>query len=111
MPNIFNVWADEGWEEPVIEERFDPDRTVLSLSFLKKVTEKVTKKSDEKTQEKYDAILNAMQPDKWYKASEFEDVADVKESRIKVLLKDLSEQGLIESTGSIKGKMYKRLIW
>ncbi|MCU6745775.1 hypothetical protein OCV77_14965 [Suilimivivens aceti] len=60
MPNIFNVWADEGWEEPVIEERFDPDRTVLSLSFLKKVTEKVTKK----TQEKYDAILNAMQPDK-----------------------------------------------
>lgn len=110
MPNIFNVWADEGWEEPVIEERFDPDRTVLSLSFLKKVTEKVAEKSDKKTQEKYDAILNAMQPDKWYKASEFEDVADVKESRIKVLLKDLSEQGLIESTGSTKGKMYKRLI-
>lgn len=48
MPNIFNVWADEGWEEPVIEERFDPDRTVLSLSFLKKVTEKVAKKSGEK---------------------------------------------------------------
>lgn len=44
MPNIFNVWADEGWEEPVIEERFDPDRTVLSLSFLKKVTEKVAEK-------------------------------------------------------------------
>lgn len=111
MPNIFNVWADEGWEEPVIEERFDPDRTVLSLSFLKKVTEKSgEKKVTKKTQEKYDAILNAMQPDKWYKASEFEDVADVKESRIKVLLKDLSEQGLIESTGSTKGKMYKRLI-
>ena len=36
VPNIFNVWEDEGWEEPVIEERFDPDRTVLSLSFLKK---------------------------------------------------------------------------
>ena len=36
VPNIFNVWADEGWEEPIIEERFDPDRTILSLSFLKK---------------------------------------------------------------------------
>ena len=36
VPNIFNVWADEGWEEPVIEERFDPDRTILALSFLKK---------------------------------------------------------------------------
>ena len=119
VPNIFNVWADEGWEEPIIEERFDPDRTVLSLSFKKKVTikngeKKVTKKSDEKkvtkkTQEKYDAILNAMQPDKWYKTSEFETIAGVKESRIKVLLKDLAEQGLIESTGSTKGKMYKKV--
>ena len=40
VPNIFNVGADEGWEEPVIEERFESDRTVLPLSFLKKVSEK-----------------------------------------------------------------------
>ena len=57
VPNIFNVWADEGWEEPIIEERFDPDRTVLSLSFLKKVTKKSgekkwRKKSDEKNARK-----------------------------------------------------------
>ena len=62
-----------------------------------------------KTQEKYDAILNAMQHDVWYKASEFEAVAGVKESRIKVLLKDLTEEGLIESTGSTKGKMYRKI--
>lgn len=42
VPNIFNVWADEGWEEPVIEERFDPDRTVLSLSFKKSGDKKAT---------------------------------------------------------------------
>lgn len=99
VPNIFNVWEDEGWEEPVIEERFDPDRTVLLLSFKKKVAKK--------TQEKYEAILNSMQPEQWYKASEFERVVDVKESRIKVLLKNLVEQGLLESTGSTNGKMYK----
>ena len=53
VPNIFNVWADEGWEEPVIEERFDPDRTILSLSFLKKVAEKSgEKKVAEKSGEK-----------------------------------------------------------
>ena len=85
---------------------------------MKKVAKKsgeknVTKKSGEKnvtkkTLEKYDAILNAMQPDKWYKASEFETIAGVKESRIKVLLKDMLEQGLIESTGSTKGKMYRK---
>ena len=24
---------DQGWKEPVIEERFDPDRTTLTLEF------------------------------------------------------------------------------
>ena len=75
VPNIFNVWADEGWEK-LIEERFDPDRTVLTLPFVKKVAKKVTKKK----KEKYEAILNAVQPDTWHKASEFENVAGVKES-------------------------------
>jgi len=45
VPNIFNVWADEGWEEPVIEEKFDPDRTVLSLSFKKKQAIKTSDKN------------------------------------------------------------------
>ena len=30
VPNIFNTWEDQGWKEPVIEERFDPDRTMPS---------------------------------------------------------------------------------
>ena len=32
VPNIFNVWADEGWEEPVIEERFF---FLWSLQYIK----------------------------------------------------------------------------
>ena len=36
VPNIFNTWEDQGWVEPVIEEQFDPDRTLLILSFDKK---------------------------------------------------------------------------
>jgi predicted HTH transcriptional regulator len=120
IPDIFQVWEDESWAEPKIEERYNPDRTILTLSFAK-TDEKVMKKSDEKkvakkngekkvtkkTQEKYDAILKYMQPNKWYKASEVESVIGVKESRVKALLKDMTEQGLVESTGSTKGKMYK----
>ena len=88
-----------------IEERFDPDRTVLSLPFLKKAA----KKGDEKTQEKYKTILNAMQLGQWYKASEFESIVSVKESRVKVLLKDMTKQELIENVGSTKGKRYKKV--
>lgn len=115
VPNIFNVWEDEEWEEPKIIEKFDPDRTVLVLSFIKKVAKKSDekkwrKKVAKKTQERYNAILSAMQCDKWYKASEFENVVEVKESRIKILLNELTEQGLIESTGSTKGKKYRKKI-
>ena len=50
-----------------------------------------------------------MQPDIWHKASEFENVVGVKESQIKDLFKNMTEQGMIVSTGSIKGKMYKKV--
>lgn len=127
VPDIFNTWEDEGWVEPVIEERFKPDRTILTLEFKKKQVitasdEKAAKKSDEKkrrkksgekkvtkkTLEKYTAILNAMQPGRWYKATEFESIVTVKGTRIKELLSDLYDQGLIETTGNTKGKMYKK---
>lgn len=35
IPNIFRVWRVQGWEEPVIAESAEPDRTVLSLSLTK----------------------------------------------------------------------------
>ena len=60
VPNIFNVWADEGWEEPVIEERFDPDRTVLSLSFLKKEDAKMKEDANfiQKNERSLKEVLN-----------------------------------------------------
>lgn len=109
VPNIFNVWEDEGWAEPIIEERFDPDRTVLILEFHKKQSKKSgEKKVAKKTKEHYEAILNAMRPDAWYKANDFIQIVPVKASRIKTLLADLIEQGKIESKGSTKGKKYRK---
>ena len=118
VPNIFHVWEEEGWEEPVIEERFDPDRTVLSLSFIKKATEKsdrkkATEKSDrkkvtQKTQAQYDMILAVMEDGVWYKASELVEVLNVKETRTKALLRALVEDGLLVDNGAIKGRRYKK---
>jgi len=37
VPELFSVWEEQGWEEPLIEERFgDASRTILTLSFEKK---------------------------------------------------------------------------
>ncbi len=31
VPDIFQVWNDEGWKEPIVEEQYRPDRTILKL--------------------------------------------------------------------------------
>lgn len=40
VPDIYSVWEQQGWEEPVVEEQYNPDRTILTLSFAKKQAEK-----------------------------------------------------------------------
>ena len=41
MFNLINIGerSGSGWKEPVIEERFDPDRTTLILEFINKTRE------------------------------------------------------------------------
>ncbi len=120
VPNIFNVWADEGWEEPVIEERFDPDRTVLSLSFKKSGDKKAAiksgdkkaaiktgdKKVTKKTQMQYDRILKFMEEGKEYGIWDFCELLGLKESRTKDILKGLSDY--IEPVGSNRDRRYKK---
>ena len=53
VPNIFNTWSDQGWVDPIIEEEFDPDRTILVLTFAPK---KKQKNKRRKTSDKKQAI-------------------------------------------------------
>ena len=112
VPNIFNVWEDEGWIEPVIEERFDPDRTILALEFKKKSGDKKAaiksgdKKVTKKTQMQYDKILDYMEEDKEYGIQEFCQLLDLKESRTKDILSGLSDY--IETIGSNRNRRYRR---
>ncbi len=46
VPNIFKVWKNENFDSPELEERFNPDRTVLLLP-LEKVGAKIGSKNRE----------------------------------------------------------------
>ncbi len=35
IPNIFRVWREQGWAMPTITEQFEPERTLLTLTFEK----------------------------------------------------------------------------
>lgn len=60
VPNIFNTWADEGWKEPVIEERFDPDCTILTLEFVEKQAKKTSEEKRAIILRRYMNILHNM---------------------------------------------------
>ena len=52
VPNIFNTWKDAGWKEPIIEERFDPDRTSLILEFVEEQAKKTSEENKRRKQAK-----------------------------------------------------------
>ena len=47
IPDIYQVWENEGWPMPVVEESYNPDRTRLSLEFAKKQTIKTIEEEKE----------------------------------------------------------------
>lgn len=112
VPNIFNVWEDEGWVEPVIEEKFNPDRTLILLEFKKKSGDKKAaiksgdKKVTKKTQMQYDKILEYMEVDKEYSIQDFCELLELKESRTKDILKGLTDY--VEAIGSNRNRRYRR---
>ena len=105
VPNIFNVWEDEGWEEPVIEERFDPDRTVLSLSFVKKQAKKTSdKKQTKKTTENIEKIKYYLRQNGESKTSDIAEYIGLSPARTRALLSDIKE---IEAVGGNSNRTYK----
>ncbi len=40
VPSILKVWEESGWILPTVEERYKPDRTILTLSFETKTSGK-----------------------------------------------------------------------
>ncbi len=119
VPELFSIWENEGWIEPVIEEKFDPDRTTLTMQFIKKdINRKVReencekktarKKLREKTIKQYEKILSVMEEGVWYQTIDFIEILNLKERRIQTLLKELVQKGDLIDNGLIKGKRYKK---
>ena len=114
VPNIFHVWADEGWEEPIIEERFDPDRTVLTLSFVKKQAIKASdKKQAKKTRDKKQAIKTLenikkvrdfLEQNGESKASDIAECIGLSVVRTRALLSDMPE---VEPIGANRNRVYR----
>jgi predicted HTH transcriptional regulator len=96
VPNIFNVWQDEGWEEPMIEESFDPDRTSLILRFVKKQANK-TDKNVEK-------IRRYLQEQGAAKTRDIAKLLGLSVARTRVILSEMDD---VEALGTNRNRTYR----
>ena len=114
VPDIFNVWEDEGLEEPIIEERFDPDRTILTLSFEKKKPIKTSdkkqaiktsdKKQAKKTVEKMERIRDYLKQNGELKTSDIAEYLNLSPVRTRAILSEMDD---VEGLGSNKERRYR----
>lgn len=113
VPNIFNVWEDEGWFEPAIEEHFDPDRIILTLEFKKKQAKKASdkkqakktsdKKQAKKTVENMDKIRKYLQKNGESKASDISEDIGLSPARTRAIIAEMED---VEAIGGNSNRTY-----
>ena len=112
IPNIFRVWREQGWTAPVISENFDPDRIMLSLAFKKSDDKKVAIKSDDKkvtikSARQKNEIITYLTDHVSAKNTDIAELLGVKSTRVKQLLKELLDEGVVVAEGNNKNRVYK----
>lgn len=80
----------------MIEERFDPDRTILSLEFIKKRAIK--------TENNREKIRNYLMKNGLLKTSDIADYINLSPARTRAILSEMDD---VESVGENKNRRYK----
>ena len=86
IPYIYQVWADQGWNSPVVEEFYNPDRIRLSLDFSPKASEENKRR---KTEENYVAIKKYLKQHGISKTTDIAAAIELSPARTRVLLKEI----------------------
>ena len=107
IPKIVNIWSDEGLKDPTVEEQFDPDRTILTLSLEKKQAIKMkaggfnkTAKSI-RTQEK---ILDYLKDNGRSTCAEIAGFIGLSTARTRAILSEMKE---VEPLGERRSRTYR----
>ena len=112
IPNIFRVWREQGWAAPVISERFDPDRIILSLAFKKSDDKKATIKSDDKkttikTARQKNEIITYLTDHISARSADIAELLGVKRTRAKKLLSELTAEEIVVAEGGNRNRTYQ----
>jgi predicted HTH transcriptional regulator len=112
VSGIYAAWAAEGWKAPVLEEQFNPDRTVLSLDLSPQNGDKTAIKSGDKIKtainlRKKQEIINYLHEHPSSKSKELAELLGINVSRTKVYLRELFDDGAIVPEGANRNRTYR----
>lgn len=111
IPKIVTIWNDEGLKEPIIEEQFDPDRTLLTLSLEKKQAIKTSDKSGAspspragKALQNKEKILDYLKDNGRSSCAEIARYIGLSKERTRALLSEMKE---VEPLGENRNRTYR----
>lgn len=123
VPDIFTTWNNEGWIAPEVEEHYNPDRTILRLSFINKnesptfskVGEKVGEKVGDDTQninskktkageieERKEMILKMLRENPHISANDIALKMNITRGQVEKTISSMKKEGKIKRTGSAR---------
>lgn len=104
IPDIYQIWKNEGWAMPVVEEKYNPDRTCLTLTFAKKQAIKTSEKNKtRKTLEIQDAIREYLQQNGSSKTSAIAEYIGLSPARTRNILVNMKD---VVAEGANKNRKY-----
>lgn len=114
VPNIYKIWGEQGYCEPLIEELYNPDRTNLVLPLTKKqaietsdkkqAIETSDKKQAAKTMRHIERIHDYLADGKTCSCSELAQMLGLSDTRTRAILASMEE---IVPVGSRKERRYR----
>ena len=84
-----------------------PDRTILTLPLNSNNLPIRQSADSADLKDRHQQILSVMEFNREYSANEISELVGLKGSRTRQLLKELVDFGVIEATGSTRGKRYR----
>ena len=109
IPNIFRVWKEQKWSEPVITEEYNPDRTTLSLGLSIASDKKQAINHEHKTifVIQKDLIIDYLTDNPSATTSEISTLLGVSNPRARAVLSKLTAEGIIVAEGANRNRTYK----
>ncbi len=106
IPNMYSVWKKQGWDAPVIEESFAPERITLSLSLEKTATPR-GRGSRAKALTRKAAVIQYLTENVTATTKELAELLETEPPRLRQVLAELLAENIIVGEGTPRNRRYR----